>query len=292
MLTELGWLPPPPSDVRSRFKALRAEIASGSREGLAERIVGVSSTALDETQLGQAARLAGEVFAANRSVPGLSAARLGLVGDGTLDLAAPAIAGSGLRHGLALDVVVGEYGGAVREAMDPTSALKGAALDFLLIAPDARLLGLSGSAPTPDAAVSRVDQAFDQIVRIAEGFRSGVARAVLVQTAFLSRTSPCSAASTALEPTSAFAMVEALNRRIAEWAARRRRGAGRYRPAGRLGRHRALGRSGPLARLQAPLLAPHAAGLRRRRRPHARRRARQDQASAWCSTSTTPCGGA
>src|ERR1700688_1322398 len=107
MLADLEWLPPPPKDFRARVQALRSEIAGGSQANFHERLMGLAATALDDAQLTRLGALAGDLAEAGTRIDGLTAAKLGLLGDGTLSLAIAPIVGSGLRHGLRLDIVEG-----------------------------------------------------------------------------------------------------------------------------------------------------------------------------------------
>jgi predicted enzyme involved in methoxymalonyl-ACP biosynthesis len=107
-------------------------------------------------------------------VSGLQAVKLGILGDGTLTLLGPAIAGSALRHGVATEIVEGAYNSALQEATDPDSALRSAGLDMALIATDARLLGLDRAAATSEEAQARVDHALDRVRRIVAGLRPSV----------------------------------------------------------------------------------------------------------------------
>jgi FkbH-like protein len=216
MLTNLSWLPAPPDDFRQQLRALRREIDAGSPADLPERVATLTTTRLDEAQLAQAAKLAADLLAAG-AVTGFSPVRLGLIGDGTLSLAAQAIVGAGLRHGLLLEVVEGAYSSAVQEAVDRTSALHQAGLDLVLLSGDARLLGLDEAAASADAAKAKVESAFARLKLIAEGLRPSVSSGILVQT-IAPLFEPLFGSFDRLEPSSSFSMIEALNARIAEWA--------------------------------------------------------------------------
>jgi FkbH-like protein len=216
MLSDLGWLPKPPSDFRDRVRALRADLNGAA--GVYERTLSLASVALDENQLGQLARLSREIAATAAPPAAFSPVKLGLLGSGTLSLLAPVIAGSGLRHGLLLEVVEAAYGSAVQQAMDPTGALHTAGLDMALVAIDARTLGLHLAADGREDAEARVEAAFGQLTMIAEALRPSVSAAVLIQTVV----PPLEAlfgSFDRVESISSYAMVEALNRRIAAWAA-------------------------------------------------------------------------
>ena len=218
MLTNLEWLPAAPADFRDRVRALGAEIDAGAGEGLGDRLLSLATHALDDGQLGRLAKLAARIGSGAALPSNFTSARLGLVGDGTLSLYSAPIIGSALRHGLVLDVVEGAYGASVQDSQDRSSALHTAGLDFLLVIGDARLLGLDLAATSAEAAAARVDAAFQRLTMIVEGLRSSVASAVLVQTV-VPPLDTLFGSFDRVEAGSPFAMVESLNRRIADWAA-------------------------------------------------------------------------
>ncbi len=217
MLSDLAWLPLPPANFRESVKALRAEAAAPT-DGFYERAVALATAALDENQLGQLARLVRETSAGGAPPAAFSRVRLGLIGDGTLSLLAPVIAGSGVRHGLLLEVLEGAYGSAVQQAMDPSGPLHTAGLDMLLVASDVRALGLNRAADSIEDAGVRVENALAQLNLIIEGLKPAVSAAILVQT-IVPPLEPLFGSFDRVEPTSSYAMVEALNRRLADWAA-------------------------------------------------------------------------
>lgn len=216
MLSDLSWLPPPASDFRERLRALRAE-AIAPTDGFVDRAISLATAVLDENRLGQLARLGRELIAGGAPPAGFGRVKLGLIGDGTLALSAPVIAGSGLRHGLLIEVVEGAYGSAVQEALDPSSTLHTAGLDMALIAADVRLLGLNRAAASLEAADQKVAAAFGQLKMIVEGLKPAVSAAVLVQTV-VPPLEPLFGSFDRVEPTSAYAMTAELNRRLADWA--------------------------------------------------------------------------
>ncbi len=216
MLTELEWLPAPAEDFRTQVRALEAELAAGAGSNFHQRLTALATAALDENQLGQLARL-GRAMAAKPSA-GVQSLKLGLLGDGTLSLTVDPIVGSGLRHGLAIEVVEGGYNSALAEAMDPGSALRTAGLDFALLAADARILGLDRGAATEGEALARVESAAARLRATIDHLRPAVASAILVQTVIPPMDGLFGSYDRAW-PGSPFAMVEALNRRITAWAA-------------------------------------------------------------------------
>jgi FkbH-like protein len=219
MLSDLAWLPAPATDFRNRVRALRAEAAAPG-EGFLERVVSLAAAALDENQLGQLARLAADATASAPKT-GFSAMTVGLVGDGTLSLLAPVIAGSAIRHGLALKVVEGAYGSAVQQALDRESPLHGAQIDALIIAGDARALGLDSAMANSAEAQKRVQAALAQFDLVIEGFRSSVSAAILVQT-LPPPLEPLFGSFDRVEPGSGFAMIEAFNTGLRDRAAQGR----------------------------------------------------------------------
>ncbi|MHB8528246.1 MAG: HAD-IIIC family phosphatase [Caulobacteraceae bacterium] len=218
MLKNMEWLPAPADDFREALSALRRKLAASPGAGVFEETVALATAALDEGQLNKLARLAAEIAAASERPAGFARAKVGLVGDATLSLLTPAIIGSGLRHGLLLEIVEGEYNSAVQEAADRSSRMHAAGLDMAVIASDARSLGLDQAATSPAAAADKVDGAFQRLRMIAEGLRPSVASAIFVQT-IAPPVEPLFGSFDRVEPGSPFAMIQALNRKIAEWAA-------------------------------------------------------------------------
>jgi len=218
MLQDMGWLPAPEA-FRERLRALQAEAAGDPPAGFHERLIALATTALDENQLGRFARLVADVLAKGEAPQGLTRVKLAVLGDGTLSLLCPAIVGSGVRHGLLVDVVEGEYNSAVQQAVDPESDLHLARPDMALVATDLRLLGLEQAAASPDQAAGKVEAAFQRLRMIVDGLRPSVGSAVLVQT-LVPPLEPLFGSYDRVEAGSVFAMVEALNRRLADWAAR------------------------------------------------------------------------
>lgn len=212
MLSELDWLRPTPADFRDQLRTLRAELPGGG-QAVVERLIALATHRLDESQLGRLATAAASIEGDPQP---LSRMTLGIVGDGTLSLLGPAIAGSLLRHGFLAEAVTGDYGSALQQATDPTSPLRTSDMDACLIVPDYRL-SLGRPAPTADAAALEVDAAFARIEAIAQGIRPSVKGQIFVQT-LPPPVEPLFGSLDRVEAGSLFAMVEALNARLAAWA--------------------------------------------------------------------------
>ena len=160
---DLAWLPRV-QDFRKACKAIGDEGDSSAFRKLAGYF-------LDGTQLNRlasllrAARLKGDVDQQ------LASLRLGVIGDGTLDLLLPAIEATGLRHGLSIETIGCNYGQTINEAMSAESRLNQSGCDAILLAMDHR--GLPLSAPIGDAATAKqaVDAAYDLIQELCAALR-------------------------------------------------------------------------------------------------------------------------
>jgi FkbH-like protein len=217
MLTSMGWLEAAPGDFRAQFRALQRDLAVEPRGDVAGRLVALANHALDENQLVMLARLAREFHAGGAAAP-LASLKLGVFGDGTLSLIAPAVAASGLRHRLLIKTLEGEFNRALLDATDPSSPVRTAELDMALIVSDARVLGLAQGATSRASAEENVQRAFQQLRQIVDNLRPFVSSAILVQTV-APPLEPLFGSFDRVEAGSPFAMIESLNRRIAEWAA-------------------------------------------------------------------------
>ncbi len=217
MLVDLEWLPPPPHDFRDRLRALQGELAGDIQPNFYERLVSLAATSLSEAELARLAGLSRWIKDSKSRTAELSAVRLGIMGDGALSLVGPPIVGAGFRHGLLTDVIEGHYNSAVQEAADRSSRMHAAALDFALIAGDARALGLDRAAASEGEAEAKIDAALSGLRMIVDGLRPSVKSAILVQTV-PAPLDPLFGSFDRVHAGSPFAMVETLNRKIADWA--------------------------------------------------------------------------
>ena len=210
-MSDLGWLRDPPPDFRARVNALK-KAGLGGEAGL--ELLRLASYRLDENQL---AKLASAAKALSGKAPHFTPVKVALIGDGTLNLVAPAIEGSGVRHGVLIEVVLGGYNSVVQESFDETSAVHAAKPDLAVLATDCRVLGLSRAAASREAANGLVEAAFTRTRMIAERMGKSARGGVIVETV------PPPADSLfgsfdRVEQTSPFAMTEAFNGKLREWA--------------------------------------------------------------------------
>lgn len=213
MLSDLAWLPLAPADFRAELSALKSGVAAGDSASL-QRLLSLSLSRLDDSQLNKLANISRQIPDAN---PFFSPVKLGLLGDGTLSLLGTAIAGSAVRHGLRVEVVEGSYGAAVSDATDTGSHLHGARLDMALLALDYRLAGLDTPKLSEAEAAQAVEDALGRIRLIVSGLRPGLTGPMLVQT-LPTPVEPLFGSFDRIHPGSVYAMVEALNARLVEWA--------------------------------------------------------------------------
>ena len=222
MFADLTWLQRAPADFRQQLKVLRAAVAD-SANGLdvEERMHALATTSLDLNQLGHVGSLVASYLAARPSAGPLARARLGFVGSGTLALIEPAIAASALRHRVLATVVGGDYGSAVRDAIDPASALRSADLDLALITLDHRTLGLDRPQLTPGGAAAAVDGAAATMSAMIDGLAASAKGGVMVTT-IVAPIEPLFGSLDIVEAGSVTAQVAAFNARLVEWTAAKR----------------------------------------------------------------------
>ena len=175
-MSDLAWLRDPPPDFRARVNALK-KAGADAEPGL--ELLRLASHRLDENQLAKLAKVAKTLPGA---MPQFTPVKVALVGDGTLSLVASPIEGSGLRHGVLIDVVLGGYNAVVHESFDETSAVQAAKPDLVVLATDCRILGLSRATASREAANDLVEAAFARTRMIVERMRKSARGGVIVQT--------------------------------------------------------------------------------------------------------------
>lgn len=161
-IVQPSWLPAAPEDFSARVKALRA-----SDGAIGDELRKLATFALDANQLLRLARLVAE-----RKSTALSPFRLGILSNATTDFVAPAITGTGARHGLAIECVTSGYGQFMQEALDPGSVVGRAGCDAVLLALDARAFALGAPPGDAEAATTAVEQALAQVDAMCAGIKS------------------------------------------------------------------------------------------------------------------------
>ena len=175
LYADLAWLLPAPADFRAQRRALLAEGAAN----LGPAIYQLAKYALSPTQLTQLADAITELRARGADLSPLTPFKLGIVGNGTLDLIAPALIASAARHGVLLEVVTGDYGQVIQEALNPQGRVNAAKPDAVLLALDYRGVPLQVELST---AAASVKEATGFINALKENFKANSGAVCIVQT--------------------------------------------------------------------------------------------------------------
>jgi FkbH-like protein len=170
---ELAWLPKPPVDFSIRCKELAKDSGDlGNSGNLGKRIRLLATHALDEGQLSRLGRVIRSAQHGGVSLAPLVPFRLGLIGNGTLDLIVPVLVATAARHGFALECITGGYEQYLQDALQPDSALSKARPDAVLVAIDHRGLSLQPCPGNEQIATESIDAA----IGLLDTIRSGISR--------------------------------------------------------------------------------------------------------------------
>ena len=216
LLAELGWLRRPPGDLRARCRSLGSSVSEADL-AFDTALVDVASYGLDINQLTWVSRLVADRLKSPIDTV-LARFKLGLLGSGTLSLISAAIPGSGARHLTLIEVVEGDYGRSLEDALNPASRIRAAQPDGVLLAFDYRDLHLDTAVADPSAAAKRVEAVFSHLQTIAENLRPSLKGPLLLQT-LVPPAEPLFGSLDTAETGSSYAMVAALNECIARWTA-------------------------------------------------------------------------
>jgi FkbH-like protein len=175
-LAGLPWLPPAPPDFKERCKRCGSD---GVPAAVALRRL--AGHALEDADL---ERLRRTVLAERQRhgglIPGLRDSTLGLLGNGTTKLIAPALVATAVRYGIDLTTVEGEFDQALREATMADSAIARAAPHGIIVALDHR--GLPGLGPgLSDDEEGDVAAALAHVAAICRGLRQSTGATLFVQ---------------------------------------------------------------------------------------------------------------
>ncbi len=174
-LLELPWLPRLAADFKAR-------LADVSADGTADWGPALAALAQQHLGLTQAIALSRKLrqLSAQRKSKVLGKFKLGLASNGTVDFIVPFLEATALRYGLALEVVSGNFGQHVQEALDPNSKINAARPDAVLLALDQRGLPFEGDgAGWPP---HRAAPALARLRELRQGFNQHAGAPCLVQT--------------------------------------------------------------------------------------------------------------
>lgn len=166
LFSELSWLPRPPRD----FVALSNSVLPASEQA-GHQLARLASYALDLNQMDCLARLHMRARTSGTTLKPLIPFTLGLLSNSTTDFIVSALTATGCRHGISLNVVSGNYGQMLQEAISPESAVNSATPDAVLIAVDYRGLPLTSSPGDLHAEHACVRTALDQLRSIRQGLK-------------------------------------------------------------------------------------------------------------------------
>lgn len=110
----LAWLPAPPADFSARCKKLPERHTDFGTE-----IRALATYGLDEHQLARLGRTIDSVRSKGESLSPLTPFRLGVLGNGILDLIVPVLVATAARHGIALECVKGGYDQFLQDSLLP-----------------------------------------------------------------------------------------------------------------------------------------------------------------------------
>jgi len=162
---QLQWLPQPPHEFSESLKAAGSDAASPGRE-----LRALASHALNLNQLTKLAKVVTKARSERRPLDPLVPFRLALVSNSTTDMMVPALVGSGLRHGLALDIIHPPYDQVAQAVLAPDSVVNVSKPDAVLFAIDYRALPLKLSLGNAEGASAVVKG----VINYLEALRAGV----------------------------------------------------------------------------------------------------------------------
>jgi FkbH-like protein len=174
LFTALSWLPRPPADFRQRCTALldSGPDSDGTNRDVGRTIIQLATHALEDPQMRLLARTIATLRTRGVDLAPLTPFRLGIVGNGTLDLLLPALVASAARFGIALECITPHYGQILQPATDSDSALHRARPHAVLLALDYRALPWLLSPDGSETAAAQVSAAVDFVATIRRGIRS------------------------------------------------------------------------------------------------------------------------
>lgn len=173
----LPWLLPAPADFRARVKALRAAASVDARS-----LSALASYALDLSRLGQIGKIVETNAEALRAEGRLRPIRVGVAASNTADLVAEALPGTGLRHGLLVEVHQTDFGQMAQEILSPNSELAQSKPDFVLLGLDPQALGLSQPILNDEEAEQAVRSAIDYVTSLRDAVHANIGGGAILQT--------------------------------------------------------------------------------------------------------------
>jgi FkbH-like protein len=165
LYSELRWLPRVPEEFSARLKAL-----GNSAGPLGSELQALASHSLNLNQLTKLAKVIDKARSDSKALDALTPFRLAVLSNSTIDIVVPALVGSALRYGIALEVIQPLYDQIAQEALVKDSKVNSSKPDAVLLALDYRALPLKLS--LGDAEVSSA--IVQGVIRYLMGLRNGI----------------------------------------------------------------------------------------------------------------------
>ncbi len=176
-LEQLPWLMPAPANLLKRL----GHISESEHDSAIASLRALATTALNANQLAAVARTASALKDRLDALTPLHPLRLGILGDTTTSFLPPAIAASGIRHGLDVSVAEAPFGQVMQEALSPASTIAQHRPDVVLLMIGLPTLGLDLE-PVGDTGEAAVEKAVAHVMRLRDAIRKNTDAAVIIPT--------------------------------------------------------------------------------------------------------------
>lgn len=168
---QLSWLQTTPVDFVAKLGA-----ASTGQD-----LRALAQYALDDNQLRKLSKKYNQLQQENRNLAPLISLSMGVVGNATTQLLVPALVGSALRYGIALNVVEAPYNQLAQEAFTSDAAFAGHSLNTILVAVDHRGLPLKPCPGDHSAAKKNIKECISYIQMVTNALRSKTGAQIILQ---------------------------------------------------------------------------------------------------------------
>ncbi len=177
LYANLSWLPDAPLGFSAECRAILERT-----DPIAPSLQALASHSLNVNQLSRLARLLAAAKQEGRSLEPLTAFRLAVVSNSTLDFIVPALEASALRHGIALECIRADYGQVIQEILSPDAKIYRNKPDAVLVATDLRYLHIHSAHGESQSATTVIQNALGHFDMIREGIRRNSGAIAMLQT--------------------------------------------------------------------------------------------------------------
>jgi FkbH-like protein len=167
----LRWLPSAPGNFADRLKSVTK----------VSELQQLAKFSLSGNQLRRLATRLAVLVEDDATDSPLAQLRLGLLSNATTSLISPALVGTGLRHGMKLEILESEFNQFAKEALSPEPAFGGRHVDFILIAIDYRGWPLEPSPGIVGAAEENVLGCVRFVSALINGLRAKTGAQLIIQ---------------------------------------------------------------------------------------------------------------